>query len=95
MFDNVRRSKCSPPGSLSCKLRSLCEGLRAAAGQGEVGAVLARVSATAAAHWLPGLRAGAGRRLGRAGRGRDCGALYPCTRRPSHYQHPSRVASYV
>ena len=95
MFDNVRRRKCSSIGFKSCKLRSLCEGLRAAAGQGEVGAVVARVSATAAAHWLPGLGAGAGRLLGRAGRGRDCGALYPCTRRPSHYQHPSLAASYL
>ena len=94
----LRRQKilnqCYKGGDLSCKQRSLCEGLSEAAKLGEVGSIVALVSSVNAPGWFHfSLRRR--RELGRAGeagaRGErgDCSRLYPCLKHPEHYRFPA------
>ena len=69
-------------GSLRCRERHFCEGIRSASQLGPEARVISELSAEAAPRWLPGLTSRQRRRVTRAGlRGllaRDCGSLYPC-----------------
>merc|ERR1712183_653583 len=81
-------------GDISCKQRSLCEGLSEAVKLGEVGSIVAKVSSVNAPGWFPfSLRRR--RELSRAGETGlggetgDCSHLYPCLSPPEHYKFPT------
>ena len=75
-------------GTISCRQRSFCEGVRAASRLGPGSRVMAELASEAAPHWLPGLSPRQRRQVARAGlrglRDTDCELLYPCHKLLSH-----------